>query len=166
MTDQSEPDRAESEATPETRLVELGLHLPPPPAPVAAYIPCVRSGSLVYVSGQIPIRDGTPLARGRVPSEVDPETARECARQCTLNGLAVVRSEVGSLDRIGRVVRVGCFVACDPGFDAQPKIANAASELLVDVFGDCGRHARAAVGSVALPLGVPVEIEFIFEVRP
>lgn len=150
---------------PETRLAELGLTLPPPPKPVAAYIPTRRSGNLVFVSGQIPMRDGKLIAQGTVGAEVTMEVARECARQCVLNGLAAVKAEVGSLARIRQVVRVGCFVACERGFHAQPQVANGASELLMEVFGEPGRHARAAVGSIDLPLGAPVEVEFLFEVE-
>lgn len=149
--------------SPEARLTELNLTLPAPAAPVAAYIPTRRVGNLLYVSGQIPLRDGKPIALGLVPSQVPHETARECARQCALNGLAAARAALGSLDKIRSVVRLGVFVACDAGFTEQPRIANAASELLVEIFGDAGRHARAAVGTNALPLGVPVEIEFLFE---
>jgi enamine deaminase RidA (YjgF/YER057c/UK114 family) len=149
----------------EARLSELGIALPPAPAPVAAYIPFRRSGNLLFVSGQIPFRDGKLIAQGSVPGEVSPEVARECARQCVLNGLAVVRGAVGSLDKVRQVIRVGCFVASQAGYYEQPRIANAASELLVEIFGDQGKHARAAVGSIALPLGAPVEVEFIFEVE-
>ncbi|MBX3363431.1 MAG: RidA family protein [Phycisphaeraceae bacterium] len=151
---------------PEARLHTLGLTLPQPARPVASYIPVVRSGDLVFVSGQIPLRDGQMIAQGRVGREVDQETALECARQCTLNGLAALRAEIGSLDRVRRVVRVGCFVACDAGFHAQPAIANGASNLLVEIFGESGRHARAAVGCIDLPLGAPVEVEFLFQVDP
>lgn len=150
---------------PEARLRELGHSLPTPAKPVAAYIPAVRTGNLLYISGQIPIRDGKLLAQGRVGLEIDMETARACAVQCALNGLAAAKGELASLSRIARVVRLGCFVACDAGFHDQPKVANGASELLVEVFGEAGRHARAAVGTNDLPLGVPVEIEFLFEVR-
>ncbi len=148
---------------PEVRLQELGFTLPEVAKPVAAYVPAVRTGNLVFISGQIPIREGSLLAQGRVPNEVSMEQARECAVQCTLNALAALKAEIGSLDRVARVVRLGCFVACEPGFHEQPKVANGASELLQAVFGERGRHARAAVGSVDLPLGVPVEIEFLFE---
>ncbi len=148
----------------ESRIQELGITLPSAPTPVAAYVPARRIGNLLFVSGQIPIADGTLLATGRVPDQVGEELARTCARQCALNGLAVVKAALGSLDRVKSVVRVGCFVACEPGFGGQPGIANEASELLVAIFGDAGRHARAAVGSVALPLNVPVEIEFLFEI--
>ena len=150
---------------PEQRLEELGYTLPEAPKPVGAYVPARRTGNLVYTSGQIPIKDGSLMANGTVPGTVDAETALACAVQCTLNGLAALKAEIGSLDNLKQVVRVGCFVASDPGYHQQPAIANAASELLVAVFGDAGRHARAAVGSVALPLGVPVEIEFLFEVE-
>lgn len=149
----------------EQRIAELGLVLPVPPKPVASYIPAVRSGSLLWLSGQIPLREGSLIARGTVPDEVSEEVAAECCRQCVLNGLANAQAALGSLDRITRVVRVGCWIACRPGFARQPHVANAASDLLVQIFGESGRHARAAVGSVALPLGAPVEIEFLFEVR-
>jgi enamine deaminase RidA (YjgF/YER057c/UK114 family) len=150
--------------TPTQRLAELGLSLPPAPKPVAAYIPSTRSGQLIYVSGQLPFRDGALMATGSVPGEVDLETAQACARQCGLNAIAVAAAEAGGLDRIARVVRVGCFVACPPGYGDQPKVANGASELLASVFGEAGRHARAAVGCSSLPLNAPVEVEVIFEV--
>lgn len=159
-----EREYARGMATPEQRLIELGLVLPAAAAPVAAYIPTRRVGNLLYVSGQIPLRDGKLIATGRVPGAVSLELARECARQCALNGLAAARAAMGSLDRVVQVVRVGCFVACEDGFGEQPKVANAASEVLVEVFGEAGRHARAAVGTNALPLNVPVEVEFLFEV--
>jgi enamine deaminase RidA (YjgF/YER057c/UK114 family) len=151
---------------PERALLDLGLALPAAPAPVAAYIPWRRSGGLVFVSGQIPFADGKLLATGSVPSAVSLEMARACARQCVLNGLSVLRSAVGSLGAVRQVVRVGVFVASEPGFHDQPKVANGASELLLEIFGEAGRHCRAAVGSIALPLGAPVEVEFIFEVHP
>ena len=147
------------------RLAHLGLTLPEAPRPVASYVPAVRTGNLVFVSGQIPIRAGELMAVGTVPGEVSVERAQELARQCVLNGLAVLEAEVGSIDRLKRVVRVGCFVASAPGFGDQPKVANGASDLLCEIFGEAGRHARAAVGSVALPMHVPVEIEFVFEVE-
>jgi enamine deaminase RidA (YjgF/YER057c/UK114 family) len=149
---------------PEAALARLGLTLPTPAKPVAAYIPSRQSGNLLYISGQIPTRDGQLMATGTVPNQVSPDLARDCARQCALNALAAAKSALGSLARVRQVVRVGCFVACEAGFGDQPKVANAASELLVEVFGETGRHARAAVGTNALPLNVPVEIEFLFEV--
>ena len=151
--------------SPEEALRRLGHTLPEAPKPVAAYVPAVRSGSLLFVAGQIPVSGGKLLMTGSVPGAVSLEDAQRCARQCALNGLAVAKAELGSLDRITRVVRLGCFVASEASFVDQPKVANAASELMLEVFGEAGRHARAAVGSISLPLGAPVEIEFLFEVR-
>jgi enamine deaminase RidA (YjgF/YER057c/UK114 family) len=148
-----------------SRLRQLGLALPEAPKPVASYVPAVRTGNLVFVSGQIPIVDGALLATGTVPDSVSIEEAQGLARQCVLNGLAVFATETGSIDRLKRVVRVGCFVASSPGFGGQPQVANGASDLLCAIFGEAGQHARAAVGSVGLPLNVPVEIEFLFETR-
>jgi enamine deaminase RidA (YjgF/YER057c/UK114 family) len=164
MTDQIVP------FDPMARLAELGLALPAAPKPVAAYVPWVRSGSLLFIAGQIPFvpgADGKPalLAKGAVPGQVTPEKAIECARQCVLNGLAVIQDAVGDLRRVRRVVRVGVFVCSEAGFYEQPRVANGASELLVSVFGERGKHARAAVGSIALPLGAPVEVEFTVEVE-
>ncbi len=151
--------------TVEAKLANLGLSLPTPPKPVAAYIPCVRTGNLVVVSGQLPMAAGQLLATGRVPSVVDLEQAQECARQCVLNGLAILKAELdGDWSGLVKVVRVGVFVQSDDGFAEQPQVANGASQLLVDVLGDAGRHARAAVGVNALPLNAPVEVEFTFEV--
>lgn len=158
------PD-SQSVTDPEARLAELGMELPPAPSPVAAYVPWVRSGNLLFISGQIPIDEGQLIASGTVPSQVPIEQARACAERCVLNGLAVVKSAVGSLSAVRRIVRLGCFVASEPGFTDQPLVANGASELLMEVFGEAGTHARAAVGSVALPLGAPVEIEMIVEVE-
>jgi len=146
------------------RLRDLSITLPKPPSPVAAYIPTVRSGRLVYVSGQLPFVDGKLMAEGTVPAKVSVEKAKECARRCVINGLAALQGEIGSLDRVRRDVRVGVWVASEPGFGDQPKVANGASELLQEIFGEAGRHARAAVGSIALPLNTPVEVEFLFEV--
>lgn len=147
-----------------SRLAALGLSLPDPPRPVADYVPWTRVGSLVFVSGQIPLRDGALLATGRVPDGVSVDLAAECARVCALNAVAVAADAAGGVDRITRIVRIGCFVASDPGFTDQPLVANGASALLVNIFGEAGRHARAAVGSVSLPLGVPVEVEMIAEI--
>ncbi len=150
--------------TPEERLAELGLSVPEVAKPVASYVPAVRSGNHVYTSGQLPMRDGELLMTGKVGAEVSPEQAVECARQCALNAIAAVRAEVGELSAVVRVVKVVAFVASGPDFTGQPGIANGASELLGDVFGDAGRHARSAVGVSALPLDAPVEIEIIVEV--
>lgn len=153
------------ERSPEGALKRLGIVLPPVSAPVAAYVPTKRVGNLLYVSGQIPFREGKLLATGPVPSKVSLEEAKTAARQCVLNGLAAVRAAVGSLDHVVQIVRVGAFVASDNGFTDQPKVANGASELLVEIFGEAGRHARAAVGVNVLPLGASVEVELLVEVR-
>lgn len=153
-----------TEPTPTQRLVAAGLSLPNPPKPVASYVPAVRSGSLLFISGQIPLRDGTIMMKGALPQAGSIEQAADAARQCALNALAIAQAELGSIDRIARVVKVGCFVASEAGFGDQPKVANGASDLMVAIFGDSGRHARAAVGCSALPLNVSVEVEFVFEV--
>jgi enamine deaminase RidA (YjgF/YER057c/UK114 family) len=151
--------------TPEERLQELGVSLPSPAVPVAAYVPCVRTGNLVYVSGQVPVVDGKPSHLGHLGDEVDLEDGRAAARTCAVNVLAALKAELGELSRVRRVVKVTGFVASTPGFTDHPKVVNAASELFGDAFGDAGRHARAAVGVAALPLGVPVEVEAIVEVE-
>ena len=151
--------------TPEEKLAELGLALPPAPKPVGAYVPAVRTGNLVFVSGQLPMRDGKLMATGHVGREVTLEAAQACARQAALNAMAVVAAEIGGLARIARVVRITGHVASAPGFTDQPKVLNGASDLLVQVFGDAGRHSRAAVGAAELPLGAPLELEMIVEVR-
>lgn len=146
------------------RIEELGLVLPDPPRPVAAYVPCVRSGSLLFISGQIPFRGGALIARGPVPSRASVDLAIEAARQCGLNALAVASAELGGrLSLVRRVVRLGVFVASDPEFEDQPKIADGASQLMVEVFGEAGRHARAAVGTPSLPRGASVEVEVLLE---
>lgn len=147
------------------RLDRLGLTLPAAPKPVAAYVPAVRTGNLVFISGQIPLHEGQLIATGTVPSAVPVDLAVRAARQCLLNGLAVLDDALGGdLERVRRIVRLGVFVASDAGFTDQPLVANGASELLEAIFGDAGRHARAAVGAVALPLGAPVELEMVVEV--
>lgn len=146
------------------RLKALRIELPEAPKPVAAYIPSVQAGQLVYVSGQVPFSEGSLLATGSVPSKTSVDQAIAAARQCGINALAVLNNHLeGDLDRISRVVRLGIFVASDPGFTDQPLVANGASELMLEVFGEDGRHARAAVGSVALPLDATVEVEVIVE---
>lgn len=160
----------------DARLAELGLVVPATSKPVAAYLPAVASGNLVYTSGQLPMVDGVLPATGKVgvgggagegagggESFVSPEDAQRFARQCVLNGLAAARTAIGSLDRITRVVKVVGFVASDPEFTGQPGVINGASELLGEIFGDAGQHARSAVGVAVLPLDSPVEIEFVFE---
>jgi len=147
----------------DARLAELGLEVPATSKPVAAYVPALTSGNLVYTSGQLPLLDGALPATGKVGAAVTAEDAAVYARQCVLNGLAAARSAIGSLDRITRVVKVVGFVASDPAFTGQPSVINGASELLHDIFGEAGQHARSAVGVAVLPLDSPVEIEFIFE---
>jgi enamine deaminase RidA (YjgF/YER057c/UK114 family) len=146
------------------RLAELGLALPEVVPPVAAYIPAVRNGSLVWTSGQLPMVSGSLVATGLVGSDVTPEDAKDLARTCALNALAAVAS-VADLDSVVRVVKVVGFVASADGFYGQPGVVNGASELLGDVFGEAGRHARSAVGVAVLPLNAPVEVEVVVEVR-
>jgi enamine deaminase RidA (YjgF/YER057c/UK114 family) len=149
--------------TPEERLAELGLAVPEVAKPLASYVPALRSGQHVFTSGQLPLRDGTLMTTGKVGGEVSPEQAVECARQCALNALAAVRAEVGELSAVKQVVKVVVFVASTPDFTGQPAVANGASELFGEVFGDLGRHARSAVGVAVLPLDAPVEVELIVE---
>ncbi|HET6908271.1 MAG TPA: RidA family protein [Mycobacteriales bacterium] len=151
--------------TPSQRLAELGVTLPPVVAPVAAYVPAVRSGNLVWTSGQVPMVDGKLAVTGKVGQEVDPATAKELARTCALNALAAIDAVAGGLDNVERVVKVVGFVASAVGFFGQPGVINGASELLGEVFGDVGKHARSAVGVAVLPLDAPVEVEVVVEVR-
>ena len=151
-------------STPEERLSELGLAVPEVAKPVAAYVPAVRTGSYVYTSGQLPMREGQLITTGKVGGEVTAEEAVECARQCALNAIAAVRAEIGELSNIKRIVKVVAFVASTPDFTGQPLVANGVSELLGEVFGDAGRHARSAVGVPVLPLDAPVEVELVVEV--
>jgi enamine deaminase RidA (YjgF/YER057c/UK114 family) len=150
----------------EARLRDLGIDLPEPARPVASYVPVVVAGGLAFVSGQVPMAEGTVRPTGKLGAEVDLEAGAEAARRCALQALAALRAELGSLDRIRRIVRVGAFIASAPGFTDQSKVANGASDLLVEVFGDAGRHARAAVGMAELPLGAPVEVELTVELEP
>lgn len=147
------------------KLAELGVTLPGVAAPVAAYVPAVRTGDYVYTSGQLPMVDGAVSHVGKVGAEITPEDAKGIARTCALNALAAVHSLVG-IDNVARVVKVVGFVASAPGFTAQPAVINGASELLGEVFGPAGRHARSAVGVAELPLGAPVEVELVVEVLP
>jgi len=145
------------------RLAELGLTLPSVPAPVAAYVPAVVTGNLVFTSGQLPFVDGVLPATGKVGAEVSAEDAKGLARLCALNALAAADAAIGSLDRVTRVVKAVVFVASAPGFSGQPGVANGGSELLGEVFGEAGRHARSAVGVAELPLDAPVELELVLE---
>jgi enamine deaminase RidA (YjgF/YER057c/UK114 family) len=148
---------------PFSRLAELGITLPKVTPPLAAYIPAVQTGNLVFVSGQVPMADGQLIATGKVGAEVTPERAKELAARCALNALAALDNLVG-LGRVVKIVKVVGFVAAAEGFTGAPGVINGASEFLVDVFGDAGRHARSAVGVFELPLGAPVEVEVIAEV--
>jgi enamine deaminase RidA (YjgF/YER057c/UK114 family) len=148
--------------SPTARLRELGITLPSVATPAGAYIPAKRAGSLVFTAGQVPFVDGALAATGKVGAEITPEQAKDLARICTLNALAAVDGLVG-LDSVASVVKVVGFVASAPGFTGQPGVVNGASELLADVFGEAGRHARSAVGVAELPLGAPVEVELVVE---
>ncbi len=150
--------------TAEQKLQELGLELPAVAAPVGAYVPTVQTGNLVYTSGQLPTKDGKLIVAGKVPAEVSLEQAHAAARQACLNALSAVRAEVGSLDRVNRVVRLNVFVNSSAGFTDQAKVANGASELLVEIFGESGKHTRCAIGVAELPLNAPVELDLIVEV--
>ena len=149
---------------PEDRLAALGLTLPPVAAPVAAYVPAVRSGPYVYTAGQLPLADGKLPRTGKVGAQVSVDEAAELARTCALNALAAVALVAGGLSAVTRIVKVTGFVASDPSFTGQPLVVNGASELLLEVFGEAGRHARSAVGVAVLPLDAPVEVELIAEV--
>ncbi|WP_369052660.1 RidA family protein [Kineococcus terrestris] len=154
--------------SPSERLAGLGLQLPEVVAPLAAYVPAVREGDLVHTSGQLPVSGGQLPVTGKVgqgDGTVDPGTAAELARTCALNALAAAASVAGGLDAIERVVKVTGFVASDPAFTGQPGVVNGASELLQQVFGEAGRHARSAVGVAVLPLDAPVEVEITVRVR-
>ncbi len=148
----------------EDRLAALGRTLPGVAAPVAAYVPAVRSGDYVFTSGQLPMVDGSLAATGKVGAEVTPEDAKELAATCALNALAAIKALIGDLDQVRRVVKVVGFVASAPEFTGQPGVVNGASELLGEVFGEKGVHARSAVGVAVLPLDAPVEVELIVEV--
>ena len=147
------------------KLAELGITLPTPAAPVAAYVPTVEAGGFLYVSGQVSFVDGT-LVKGRLGDDLTVEQGYEAARGCGLMLLAQANAALGSLDRIARVVKLGAFVACTQEFTDQPKVANGASELMVAVFGDAGKHSRSAVGVPSLPLGCAVEIDAVFALHP
>ncbi|MCY3822247.1 MAG: RidA family protein [Nitrospinae bacterium] len=147
------------------RMNELGIELPDAPAPVGAYVPYVISGSLMFVSGQIPIKDGAMIHEGKVPLDVSIEQGQECAALCFLNAIAQAKSALGDLERVERIVRMTGYVAVAQDFTAQPLVVNGASNLAVEIFGERGLHARVAVGVTELPLGAPVELEVILEVK-
>jgi len=147
----------------EGRLAELNITLPAPPSPVGAYVPAVCSGKLVMTSGQLPTRDGELLAAGKVPTDLTVEQAAAAARQAALNALAALAGAAGGLESVARICRVNVYVASAPGFTDQAVVANGASELLVDLLGDAGRHTRCAIGVAALPLNAPVELDIVAE---
>ena len=150
----------------EQRLKELGITLPTAPKPVANYLPAVRAGELLFTSGVLPMKDGTLAYEGKLGKELSVELGQEAARLAALNALAVVKQELGSLDNVARVVRLTGHVASAPGFVQQPAVLNGASDLLVAIFGEAGRHTRAALGAAELPLGSPIELELIVQIRP
>ncbi len=148
---------------PEARLRELGHELPEVPEPAGAYVPASRSGALIFTAGQLPFEEGELSVTGKVGETVTPENAREAARVCALNALAAAAAEAGGLNRIVRVVRITGYIASAPGFNRQPEVLNGASELIGEVFGEAGLHARSAVGVAELPLAAPVEVEMVAE---
>jgi enamine deaminase RidA (YjgF/YER057c/UK114 family) len=148
----------------EAQVTALGLVLPAPPKPVATYIPVVQTGNLLFLGGMIPLRDGTLMMAGKLGKDISVEQGYEAARICLLNAVAVIRQHLGTLDRVKQVVKLVGYVASVEGFVQQPAIINGASDLLVKIFGDAGRHARVAVGAAALPFNAPVEIELIVQV--
>ena len=148
----------------EERLREQGIELPPVAQPVASYVPVRTGAGLAFVAGQAPLEDGKPMATGRLGAEVGLEEGQALARRCALQALAALREELGSLDAVKGILSVRVFVASTEGFTDQPKVANGASDVLVEVFGEAGKHARAAVGAPSLPLGVPVEVEVVVEI--
>ena len=151
--------------TPDEKIKSLGIELPEIPKPLGSYVPFVRTGDLVYLSGMLPLKDGKLLKTGRVGEGVTLDEAVQCARTAAINGLAVLRSAVGDLNKVKRCVKVSGFVASSPDFTDQPKVVNGVSDLIFEVFGEAGRHARVAVGVNVLPMNSPVEIDFIFEVE-
>lgn len=151
-------------STPKDKLKELGIELPPAPKPLGSYIPIIRIGNLVFLSGILPLRGGKLIRQGRVGEGITVEEAREDAGVCVINALSILKAELGDLNKVKRCIRLGGYVASTPDFVEQPKVLNAASDFLFKVFGEQGRHVRLAVGVSVLPMNSPVEIEFIFEV--
>jgi enamine deaminase RidA (YjgF/YER057c/UK114 family) len=146
------------------RLDELGIELPPPARPVASYVPVARGGGLAFVAGQVPLEGGKPMVIGRVGESVSLEQAQQLARRCALQALAALKEDLGSLDKVRHILKVTVWVACGEAFTEHPQVANGASDLLVEVFAEAGKHARAAVSAPSLPLGAPVEVELIADV--
>jgi len=150
--------------TPEERLKQLGIELPDAPKPFGSYVPLVRTGNLVFLSGMLPLVEGKLTREGRVGEKVTVDEAREDARTAAINALAILKSNLGTLNKIRRCVKITGYVSSAPGFTEQPNVLNAASDFMFEIFGEVGRHARAAVGVSVLPLNSPVELEFIFEI--
>jgi enamine deaminase RidA (YjgF/YER057c/UK114 family) len=150
--------------TPEEKLKELGIELSEAPTPLGSYLPVTKTGTLVYLSGILPIVEGKLLRHGRVGEHITVEEAREDAKRAVLNALSVLRSSIGSLNAVKQCIKITGYIASSPDFTEQPKVLNAASDLLYEIFGEAGKHARAAVGVSVLPLNAPIEIDFIFEV--
>jgi enamine deaminase RidA (YjgF/YER057c/UK114 family) len=153
-------------ASPESRLEDLGIKLPAPPAPAGAYVPATRTGNLVFTAGQLPLEAGELTLRGKVGDTVGVDAAREAARVCAMNALAAASTQTGGVAGISRIVKVTGFVASAPGFNEQPQVINGASEFLGEIFGDAGLHARSAVGVAELPMNAPVEVELVVETNP
>jgi len=149
----------------EEKLAEMGIELPTPPKPVAAYVPVVQTGNLVYLSGQLPVKDGRVMAQGSVPSPCSVENAREGAKLTAINIIAQLKAHLGSLERVKKIVRINGFVQSDNGFFKQPEVLNGASEFLVEVFGEKGKHTRIAIGVYELPLNAAMQIDAIVEVE-
>ena len=147
----------------EEKLKELGIEIPTPPNPAGSYIPVVTTGNLAFVSGQIPMKEGKVVFEGKVPENQSVDSARDAAKICIINGLAQLKANLGSLDKITKFVRISGFVNSNPNFTEQPKVINAASDLLVEVFGDMAKHSRIAVGVASLPLNSTVEVDMIVE---
>jgi len=150
--------------TPEEKLASLGIELPDPPAPLGSYQPAATSGNLVFLSGMLPLKDGKLMRTGKLGEAISAEEGAGLARQAAINALGVLKAQVGSLKRVRGCIRVCGYIASAPDFTAQPSVLNGASDLMAEVFGEAGRHARAAVGVNVLPLDSPVEVEFVFEV--
>ena len=148
----------------EARLSDLGLELPPPPQPVASYIPIVVSGDLAFVAGQVPLQDGSLLWTGKLGADLTVAEGAAATRRCALQALSVLRGTLGSLDRVRRIVKLTVYVASAPGFVQHPTVADGASDLMAEVFGEQGRHARVSVGVAELPLGAPVEVDVVAEI--
>lgn len=152
-------------SSPENRLKELGIVLPEAPRPLGSYVPCAGTGNLLFLSGILPLKAGKLIRTGKLGESVSIEEAREDAKQIVINAISILKSSLGSLDRVIRCIKLSGYVASAPEFTRQPDVLNAASDFLIDIFGDIGRHARVAVGVAVLPLNSPLEIDFVFEIR-